>query len=72
MKLFIKCLSCGFSLYTDRKEVLALLLDRFVCNECKHPLTLVSVLMCDRDRGDWCSSCQHRFQCFSSEPIGKA
>jgi len=72
MKIFIKCLNCGFTLYTDRKEALVLILDRFVCQECNKPLDLVDILMCNRDRGEWCDTCQNRFQCFSSKPVGKA
>jgi transposase-like protein len=72
MKIFVKCLECGYVVYTDRREVFALLGNNKHCNRCKHILDLVTVGVCDRSRdGVWCNSCQFRFQCFSSEPIGK-
>lgn len=71
MKIFVKCMNCGYTLYTQRHEIFALMLDgNFkACSECKHLLDLASVLICGRKRGDYCDACEFRFQCFSSEPV---
>ena len=69
MNIFVKCLECGYVVYTTRREVFNLLGGDTYCKECNHALNLVDILVCSRPRGDWCNNCPFRFQCFSSEPI---
>lgn len=70
MKIFVKCLNCGYVVYTHRYEVFSLLGNDMTCSDCKQPLNFVNVLLCGKDKGGYCDACQFRFQCFSSEPIG--
>jgi len=64
-------MNCGFTIYTQRHEVFGLMLDKNfkVCSECRKPLDLVNVLICGREKGEYCEACQFRFQCFTSQPV---
>ena len=71
-KVFAKCRKCGHTFFTEHINELVTLVSGeriYVCWDCKQPLDSLQLTLCSRDLSQDCDTCEHRYQCFSCEPI---